>query len=63
MVKLKQFYAWIIKHKKANHIVVRGIYQTKMEAEEDYNSMPELDNNGCGKRGDYEIKRVVIRTK
>lgn len=58
--ELKKFNAWVIKHKKANHPVVGGICYTKIEAIDKYNDMPEFDNNGCGKRDDYEIIKVEV---
>lgn len=58
---LKPFNAWVIKHKKTNHPVVGGIYYINTEAIDDFNTMPSYDNDGCGKRDDYEIVKVIVK--
>lgn len=60
-MKLKQFKAWVIKHKRASFPVVNGLYLDYEDAKDEYDMIPEFDNNGCGKRDDYELIEVIVK--
>lgn len=47
-------WAWIIKHKSANHSIAGNPYKTKPEAQKDFN------NISVWSQKEYEIKRIKI---